>query len=100
MIKAYCHAPNDNLLGLLDESNEPLETIIKQYLEAWHEGTPGPQLFWFTNEDNQTLATAFRGASDDNIAVVTYANGTVERFQCVYHLDKDGTFDHVTVTPI
>jgi hypothetical protein len=93
MITVYLHANHESVF--LDTA-ETLEQAVNGALQDWCE-TEKPQLFWFTDENDRTLATLFRGETPES-AILTYANGTLERYHVVYNTTNDGRYKSTTIT--
>jgi hypothetical protein len=91
MITTWLHAPN-HPSAVLDETDAPLEEVLHDVRVYWNE-EEGPQLFWFTDEQGNILATMLRHETDSEIAITTYANGEIERHRCEYLFNENGGYE-------
>jgi hypothetical protein len=77
MIRTHCVA--NGCIGIIDEDDGPLDSIIKAALLLWNEET-GAQCYIMTDEDDNPLVTMLRDKHNHEIAHVTYSNGSHETY--------------------
>ena len=95
MVNTWLHVPgNKPEKGV---SYPDLTEALTWTREHWLE-EKGSQMFWFTNEQDEFLASMFNDVYTDNAVTTVFNTGEVQRHHVRYVLDGAGEFDHAEVT--
>ena len=82
---------------LADVCEKGLEAALDDIRQHWNEEPTGSQLFWFTDEQENLLATMHRHPRIDDWAITQFADGRQELHQCEYLFDEQGCYESTEV---